>query len=199
MVSRARRGEPGPAFPWRIAVDPYLAFGHVRETAAAPFYDWLLGLIAWLAGGGSPSESLLHVIAAWYPAVLGVFTVAAVFLLARLVFGLRAGLLASAVIATLPGHFLRVSSLGFTDHHVMESLLVTLFFFLLLRAIQRSRFALARHRRGTSAGGLSAHISRRRIPGRHRGGMGALQSGPVVLAWGKSLRSRSGRSTWLSP
>jgi dolichyl-phosphooligosaccharide-protein glycotransferase len=126
-------------FPWRITVDPYLVFGRVRDTATLPFYDWLLGLIAWLAGRGAPSESLLHVIAAWYPAVLGVFTVVAVFLLAKLVFGLRAALLAAGIIATLPGHFLRVSSLGFTDHHIMESLLVTLFFYLLLRAIQRPR------------------------------------------------------------
>jgi oligosaccharyl transferase (archaeosortase A-associated) len=124
-------------FPWRIMVDPYVAFGRVQDTATAPFYDWLLGLIAWVAGAGAPSESLLHVIAAWYPAVLAVFTVAAVFILAKLVFGLRTALLAAAIIATLPGHFLRVSSLGFTDHHIMESLLVTLFFFLLLRAIQR--------------------------------------------------------------
>ena len=124
-------------FPWRIMVDPYVIFGQVPDTATAPFYDWLLGLIAWLAGGGAPSDSLLHVIAAWYPAALAVCEVIAVFILARLVFGWRAALLAAAVIATLPGHFLRVSSLGFTDHHIMESLLVTLFFFLLLRAIQR--------------------------------------------------------------
>jgi dolichyl-diphosphooligosaccharide--protein glycosyltransferase len=123
-------------FPWRVTVDPYVVFGHVQNTVTPPFYDWLLGLIAWLAGAGNPSESLLHVIAAWYPAVLGVFIVVAVFILAKLVFELRAALLAAAIIATLPGHFLHVSSLGFTDHHVMESLLVTLFFYLLLRAIQ---------------------------------------------------------------
>ena len=126
-------------FPWRIMVDPYVLFGQVPETATAPFYDWLLGLIAWLAGGGAPSESLLHGIAAWYPAVLAVCEVVAVFILARLGFGQRAALLAAAVIATLPGHYLRVSSLGFTDHHIMESLLVTLFFFLLLRAMERPR------------------------------------------------------------
>lgn len=125
-------------FPWRIMVDPYVIFGQVPDTATAPFYDWLLGLIAWLAGGGAPSDSLLYVIAAWYPAVLAACAVVAVFLLARLVFGWRAALLAAAVVATLPGHFLRVSSLGFTDHHIMESLLVTLFFFLLLSALQRS-------------------------------------------------------------
>jgi len=124
-------------FPWRIMVDPYVIFGKVLDTATAPFYDWLLGMIAWLAGGGAPTEGLLHVIAAWYPAVLAVFEVVAVFLLARLVFGWRVALVAAAVMATLPGHFLRVSSLGFTDHHIMESLLVTLFFFLLLRAMER--------------------------------------------------------------
>jgi dolichyl-diphosphooligosaccharide--protein glycosyltransferase len=124
-------------FPWRSMVDPYVIFGQVHDTATAPFYDWLLGLIAWLAGGGAPSESLLDGIAAWYPAVLAVFEVVAVFVLARLVFGLRAALVAAAVIATLPGHYLRVSSLGFTDHHIMESLLVTLFFFLLLHAMER--------------------------------------------------------------
>src|SRR5271169_5550242 len=78
-------------FPWRIEVDPYVAFGSVRDNPTPPFYDWLLGLIAWLAGMGKPSEALLHVIAAWYPAVLGAFIVVAVFLLAKLVFGLRAG------------------------------------------------------------------------------------------------------------
>lgn len=124
-------------FPFRISVDPYLVFGRVQAAATAPTYDWLLGFIAWIAGRGSPSDRLLYVIAAWYPAVLGALTVAATFLLGRLVFGLRAALIATAVVATLPGHFLRVSSLGFTDHHIMESLLATLFFFLLLRAIER--------------------------------------------------------------
>jgi dolichyl-diphosphooligosaccharide--protein glycosyltransferase len=124
-------------FPWRVTVDPYVVFGRFQNIdTPPPFYDWLLAFIAWLAGAGNPSESQLHVIAAWYPAVLGVFIVVAVFILAKLVFDLRVALLAGAIIATLPGHFLRVSSLGFTDHHVMESLLVTLFFCLLLRAIQ---------------------------------------------------------------
>ena len=124
-------------FPWRVTVDPYVVFGNMQNAdTPPPFYDWLLGLIAWVAGLGNPSESLVDVIAAWYPAVLGASIVVAVFLLAKLVFGLRAALLAAAIIATLPGHFLRVSSLGFTDHHVMESLLATLFFYLLLRGIQ---------------------------------------------------------------
>ena len=129
-------------FPWRIAVDPYVSFGHVQDTATAPFYDWLLGFMAWVLGAGSPSDAFLHVIAAWYPVVLAMLTVVVVFVLAKRLFGLRAALVAAAVIATLPGHFLRVSSLGFTDHHIMESLLATLFFLLLLRALDRPRALL---------------------------------------------------------
>lgn len=137
-------------FPWRIEVDPFVAFGSVHNTATAPLFDWLLGLIAWVAGGGAPSESLLHQIAAWYPAVLGGLTIAAVFALGRLVFGLRAALIAAAVAATLPGHFLNVSSLGFTDHHILESLLATVYFFLLLRALERPQALLP-----AIAGGLT--------------------------------------------
>ena len=124
-------------FPFRIAVDPYLTFGRVQETATAPTYDWILAFITWIAAAGAPSESLLHVIAAWYPAVLGALAVLVTFLLAKLLFGLRAALIATATVATLPGHFLRVSSLGFTDHHIMESLLVALFFLFILVAIER--------------------------------------------------------------
>jgi dolichyl-diphosphooligosaccharide--protein glycosyltransferase len=124
-------------FPDRISVDPYLDVGPPEIVATGPGYDWLLGGVAELAGLGRPSESLLHVIAAWYPAVLGALIVPIVFLLGRKVFGLWAGLCAAAIIATLPGHFYDVSSLGFTDHHVMESLLSALFLFALLKALDR--------------------------------------------------------------
>jgi dolichyl-diphosphooligosaccharide--protein glycosyltransferase len=166
-------------FPFRIAVDPYLMFGRVQETATAPTYDWLLGMVAWLVGLGAPSDHLLHVIAAWYPAVLGALTVLVSFLLAKLVFGLRAALLAAAVIATLPGHFLLVSSLGFTDHHIMESLLAALFFLLILRAIQQpDSFWLALFAGITlSAYLLTFHGS-------------AMLAG-VVVAWAVFYRARS--------
>src|ERR1700685_4602895 len=51
-------------FPFRIAVDPYLTFGRVQETATAPTYDWVLGLISWLVGLGAPSDRLVDMIAA---------------------------------------------------------------------------------------------------------------------------------------
>jgi dolichyl-diphosphooligosaccharide--protein glycosyltransferase len=166
-------------FPFRIAVDPYLTFGRVQETATAPTYDWVLGLISWLVGLGAPSDHLVDMIAAWYPAVLGALTVLVSFLLAKLVFGVRAALLAAATVATLPGHFLYVSSLGVTDHHIMESLLATLFFLLILRAIQQpDSFWLALFAGIT----LSAYLLT--FPG------SAMLAG-VVVAWAVFYRARS--------
>lgn len=124
-------------FPHRMGIDPYSGIGPAEGLATGPFYDWVLGGIAWLAGAGHPSEGLLLWIAAWYPAVLGALIVPVVFLLGRRMFGATAGVCAAAVIATLPGHFLMVSSLGFTDHHVMESLLSALFLLALLDALEK--------------------------------------------------------------
>ena len=98
----------------------------------------------------------------------------AVFLLAKLVFDLRAALLAAAIIATLPGHFLHVSSLGFTDHHVMESLLVTVFFYLLLRAIQAPQSIGISVAAGLTLTAYAADISRFGIRCCHRAGLGSL-------------------------
>jgi len=121
-------------FPWRMQIDPYSSFEYSHQIATGPLFDYVIAFVAWVAGFGHPSEHFVHSVAAWIPAVLGVLIVPAVFLLARDVFGRRAALLAAAVVAILPGHFMRVGLVGYTDHHVMESLLSTVFFWLLLRA-----------------------------------------------------------------
>jgi dolichyl-diphosphooligosaccharide--protein glycosyltransferase len=49
--------------------------------------------------------------------------VVAAWALARRLFGRRAGLLAAALLAVLPGHFMDRTMLGFVDHHALEALL----------------------------------------------------------------------------
>lgn len=124
-------------FPFRMYVDPYATIGIHHGLPTGPLYDWLLGVVALIAGFGHPSERLLHVIAACYPAVLGALIVPVAYQLAKELFSERAGLLAAAVVATLPGHFLRVSFLGFTDHHVLEALLSAILVWTLIRAAVR--------------------------------------------------------------
>ena len=112
-------------FPFRLQVDPYGSILDGQRVDTGPFYDWIPALLA------LPFPDELQTIAAWYPAILGVFIIVAVYFLAQALFDETTAALAALVAAVLPGHFLAVSSLGFTDHHVMESLLSLLVLYFL--------------------------------------------------------------------
>jgi asparagine N-glycosylation enzyme membrane subunit Stt3 len=114
-------------FPFRLFVDPYGSIGDGQRVDTGPFFDWLGALVA------LPFPGSQHAIWAWYPAVLGVGIVVAVFALTRALFDETAAGWAALVAATLPGYFLQVTSLGFTDHHVMEALLSTALLALLVK------------------------------------------------------------------
>jgi dolichyl-phosphooligosaccharide-protein glycotransferase len=112
-------------FPHAGAYDPYLAFPGARDVPTAPLYDLAIASVALLLGLGHPSDALVAAVAAWTPALLGALAVLPVFFLARRLWGPTAALVAGALVATMPGHLLRRSLLGHTDHHVAEALLVT--------------------------------------------------------------------------
>ena len=86
----------------------------------APFWDYMVGSIAWLAGAGSPSDRITDEVGAWLPAILGCLLPIPVFLLARRLFGAGAGMLSAFWVAVIPGTFLWVSHLGMPDHHAAE-------------------------------------------------------------------------------
>ena len=113
-------------FPHRLFIDPYGSVLDGQRVDTGPFYDWLAAALA------IPFPNHLHAILAWYPAILGVGIVVAVYFLTRQLSSAPSAALAALITATLPGYFLAISSLGFTDHHVMESLLSTLVIFFLI-------------------------------------------------------------------
>ncbi|MBN1762930.1 MAG: oligosaccharyl transferase, archaeosortase A system-associated, partial [Methanomicrobia archaeon] len=130
-------------FPHRIYYEAYTFFPHGTRIGYAPLFDYLLSVAIWILGRGDPITTLgqhgIEVIGAWYPAVLGAFTVIPVYFIGKEVWNRNAGLLAAALIAILPGQFLSRSILGFTDHHAAETLFGTtamLFFMLALKAAQ---------------------------------------------------------------
>jgi len=132
-------------FPHRIYYDAYTYYPYGTVKGFAPLFDYLLAAIIWMIGLGSPFATLgqesIDVIGAWYPAVLGALTVIPVYFIGKEVWNRNAGLLAAALIAILPGQFLSRSILGFTDHHVLETLLSTtaiLFFIMALKAAKSS-------------------------------------------------------------
>lgn len=109
----------------KIAPDFLYSVTHISEFKDSALFHWLLAGTIWVIGLGSPTQHTIDVVAVYFPAVLGALTVIPVYFLGKVMFGQLAGVVAGVLIATLPGEFLGRSSLGFTDHHVLEVLLTT--------------------------------------------------------------------------
>jgi dolichyl-diphosphooligosaccharide--protein glycosyltransferase len=123
-------------FPQVTDVDPYFIYPGATGQMKLLFFHWLLGIITWIIGLGSPSEHLIEVVGAYYPAFLGALTVIPVYFIGKELFGRWAGVLSAALLAILPGEFLGRSILGFTDQHVAETLFSTVTMLFLILAIK---------------------------------------------------------------
>jgi len=130
-------------FPHRIYFDALTHYPHGTHVPFAPLFDYLLAVIIWIVGLGNPFATLgqhgIEVIGAWYPAVLGALTVIPVYFIGKELWNRNAGLLSAALIAVLPGQFLSRSLLGFTDHHVAETLFSTIAMLFLILAIKNAK------------------------------------------------------------
>ena len=126
-------------FPQRISFDPYTFYPNGITVGWPPFFDWLVAGTVRLIGGSNPSRHTIDTIAAYIPPVMGTLTIFPVYFIGRELFSRWAGLLAAALLVVLPGEFLNRSLLGFTDHHVAESLFSTTTILFLILAIKNAR------------------------------------------------------------
>ena len=126
-------------FPHRISFDPYTFFPRGVTVSWPPFFDVLVAGIARLVSLGSPSQHTIDVVGAYFPPVLGTLTLIPVYFIGKELFNRWTGLLAAALVVVLPGEFLNRSLLGFTDHHVAESLFTTATILFLILAVKKSR------------------------------------------------------------
>ena len=111
-------------FPYSISHFNAPEFAEIRESGLS-FFHWLLAGTIWVIGLGSPTQHTIDTVGVYFPAVLGALVVIPVYFLGKVMFGRGAGVMAGLLIAILPGEFMGRSSLGFTDHHVLEVLLTT--------------------------------------------------------------------------
>ncbi|MGH9175804.1 MAG: STT3 domain-containing protein, partial [Vicinamibacterales bacterium] len=109
-------------YPWRVTLDPYAAPGG-QFVAIAPLYDTITATAVVLLHGRDADTDHVERVAAFVPPVLGTLTVIVLWALARRLFDWRAGLIAAALLAVAPGHFMDRTMLGFVDHHALEALL----------------------------------------------------------------------------
>jgi dolichyl-diphosphooligosaccharide--protein glycosyltransferase len=113
---------------YRFVVERHVAAGGgdlsalLRYEGRDPFLVVALSLVVALAGGVGQTALVL----AWYPVVVGVATVALVFVFATLVSSSRlVGVVAAVALALTPAHVVR-TALGFSDHHAADFLWLVL-------------------------------------------------------------------------
>jgi len=125
--------------PHYISFDPYTFYPHGSPVDWPPFFDWLLAGIIWLTSLGSPTQHIVDLVGVYMPPVLGALTIIPVYFIGKELFGRWAGVLSAGLIALMPGEFLGRSMLGFTDHHVAETLLTTTAMMFLILAVKSAR------------------------------------------------------------
>lgn len=134
-------------YPNFLSFDPYTFYPHGNPQFWAPLFTFSLATIIWIVGLGSPSLETTYTIGAYFPAVLGALVIFPTYYIAKNVFDdRRVGILSAFIIALLPGQFLSRSLLGFTDHHIAETLLSTvtiLFLVLSVKAARKNNFTFS--------------------------------------------------------
>lgn len=114
-------------YPKLLTMDPYAAFG----GAAVGYYPLMTLMISSIAVllGGQGNSYLVDTVGAWFPVVMGTIGIVIIFFIGRYIFNSDIGLGAAIIAAITPSEFLHRSTLGFTDHHIVEAVL---FFCLIL-------------------------------------------------------------------
>lgn len=122
-------------YPDRMFFDPMTNYPYGYYIHFGPLFDQMMAIIALILGLGNPSPELVNAVGAYFPAVLGALTVVPVYYIGKYLGGYKTGILAALLIAFAPGQFLYRSRIGFTDHHVAESLFSTLFIMFFMLAV----------------------------------------------------------------
>jgi oligosaccharyl transferase (archaeosortase A-associated) len=126
-------------FPHLNSFDPYTLCPDGTAGLVRPFFAWLVAGIILLVSHGAPTPHTMEVVAAYMPAILGTLTLIPVYFIGKELFNRWVGVISAALIVILPGEFLHRSLLGFTDHHVAETLFSTVCILFLIMAIKRAR------------------------------------------------------------
>jgi dolichyl-diphosphooligosaccharide--protein glycosyltransferase len=129
-------------FPHLTYYDPYFIVPNGTFLFGEHFFDWLLAGIVWLVGLGNPTAHTIDIVGIYFPVILAALVIIPTYFVGKTLFNKYAGLVASALVAILPGEFMGRSLLGATDHHVAETLFSTvmiMFFILAIKAISKKR------------------------------------------------------------
>jgi oligosaccharyl transferase (archaeosortase A-associated) len=123
-------------FPNVTEWDPYLIYPSASGYGNIHFFNWLLAGITWIIGLGSPTPQTINTVGVYFPTILAALTIIPTYFIGKMLFNRWAGVFAAGLVAVMPGEFLGRSLLGFTDTHIMETLLTTTLLAFFIAAIK---------------------------------------------------------------
>jgi dolichyl-diphosphooligosaccharide--protein glycosyltransferase len=126
-------------FPHFNSFDPYVLYPGGGMGLTRPFFAWLIAGITLLVSRGAPTLHTIQVVSAYMPAILGTLTLIPVYFIGKKLFNRWVGVISAALVVILPGEVLHRSLLGFTDHHIVETLFSSVCILFLIMAIKRAR------------------------------------------------------------
>ena len=142
-------------FPSVSSFDSYVNYPLGYIVGWPPLFDILGASLSLLAGLGHPSDFTVELTSAMLPVALGVLSIIPLYYIVKDIIGKNAALIASLVMAILPGSVFR-TIFGFTDHHALEVFLLLLTYLLFTRAVNSAKSGGLSLSSLTSASGLKA-------------------------------------------
>ena len=145
---------------WFRGVDSYwhmrLAENMLHNFPFSQYWDWFTlyptggkvgfnPLMSWIIAGIGQTGANINMVGAFLPPIAGGLTIVAVFFLSKELFSKKVAYFACILVAILPGEFLHRTLLGFTDHHALETLLMTttiLFLVLMMKQSGRKLWSI---------------------------------------------------------
>jgi len=112
-----------PQYNW---FDPMTAYPRGKVIDWGPLFPLITASFCLITGAASRLEIMY--MASWVPVLLGVAMVPVTYLLGRVLYDWKTGIVAAGMISILSGEYFYRSSFGFVDHHIAEVLFSTLFF-----------------------------------------------------------------------
>ncbi len=128
-------------FPRTFLFDNYINYPYGALVGWPPLFDQSIAFVSLVLGLGKPSIALMETTGAFFPVVLGLFSILLIYCIAKQIFNENIALFASLLLAVMPAHVM-VSFLGFTDHHIAEVLLSVLAYLLFIKSLTNYRFAI---------------------------------------------------------
>jgi len=139
---------------WFRGVDSYwhmrIAENMLHNYPYHQYWDWFTlyptggkvgfnPLMSWIIAGIGQTGANINMVGALLPPIVGGLTIMSVFFLAKELFSKKVAYLACILVAILPTEFLHRTLLGFTDHHALETLLMTTTILFLVLMMKQGR------------------------------------------------------------